>query len=100
MEKGESSKRVKHGSMVGVLASGPLGNITSRTDLLSTGRIARGVPEVRRSIEEDPSLSFGSPCLLHMESPQPFNWSDLRYSEVFHFVLVDHPMQCLSVSFD
>lgn len=78
MDRGESSKQ---GSIVGVLASGPLGRITSRTDILAAARIARGVPEVRRAIEEDPSLSFGTPCLLHAESPQP--WSDQRNSQVF-----------------
>ena len=85
MEKGESSKRPKQGSIYGVLASGPFGNITSRTDILTTGRIARGLPELRRSIDEERTLSFGSPCLLRADSPQ--EWSDLRNELVFHCLI-------------
>ena len=64
MEKGESSKRSREESIYGVLVSDAFGNITSRTDILTTGQIARGLPELRPTIEEEGILAFGSPSLL------------------------------------
>ena len=49
----------------GNLHFGPLENITQRTDILTTGRLARDVVGMHRAIREDPNLPFGTPSLLH-----------------------------------
>ena len=81
MEQGDSSNSNTHSY---VLTSGPLGDITSRSDLLTTARIAHGIPEMRQAIQEDPTLPFGWPCLLHCGNPQ--EWSDDRDSHVIFIV--------------
>jgi hypothetical protein len=80
MEQGDSSNSKTHAY---VLASGPLANITTRSDLLTTARIAYGIPEMRDAINEDRSLPFGSPCILHSLRPQEYSAD--RNSHVFIF---------------
>ena len=89
MERGESSKRPSKNSIYGVLPSGPLEHITSRTEILTNGRIARSLPKLRPPIEEKGTLSFSSPCLLQAESPQ--EWSDLHNEPVSNYPQQTYP---------
>ena len=67
------SNRYSQAMGYGNLHFGPVANITSRSDLLSTARLSRGMVGMRRAISQDPSLPFDRPALLHSD-PEAWPW--------------------------
>lgn len=58
-------------------------NIAERADILSTGRLARGMIGMRHAIRGAHKVLFGVPSLLHCD---PETWPDDRDNTVIVFI--------------